>query len=524
MTEGRDREHELASVKAEASLVGRFVGPAFECAVVGMELLSPGGLILAVNDAACHMLRRPRSQLVGARFQGLTWPSDLEAEEAAVTDMLAGRRQTYVAFKQYLLPDGRAQPLQLSKRVIRDRRGHPEGFLSQLVDLKEVRLAEREATLFRDLVESSRDFIAVADLEGNVQFVSRAGRELAGIPDEVDITSTTIADYLTAEGLQASVEVEQPAVVRDGFWHGTSTLRHWPTGRGIPVDIISFLVIDQFSGQPEALATVQRDLRPQMRVQQRAARMERSRRDALQRIVNTHEVERRRLAGDLHDDAVQVLSAILIRLQIHAERMASDGNQDEAQWSRSLSEDIRDVVDRLRRQVFVLASLQHRPSIRDGLQEVAEKVLRPAGVTWTLDVEVESLPDGVFEIFWRTELEALTNVVKHAGARRVRMVVDASAGRWRLTVADDGAGAPASALRSRGHYGVRLMRDRLAASGGSLRFSRPDGGGTRLTALLPKDAASGTVTRRRPSASLESTSERASHHLSGAHRAPLQAG
>lgn len=497
VTKGHGPDSELgpAAVPADASLVRRFVGPAFEYALVGMELLNPAGLILAVNDAACRMLERPPSQLLGTRFQDLTLASDLTEEEAAVTEMLAGRRQLYVALKQYLLPDGRRRTLQLSKRVIRDGTGRPEGFFSQLVDLNEVRLAEREATLFRDLVESSRDFVAVADLEGQVRFVSRAGRQLAGIPDGVDITSTTIADYLTPQGLRASVEVEQPAVVREGFWHGTSTLRHWPTGRGIPVDIISFLVIDQFSGQPEALATVQRDLRPQIRFQQRAARMERSRRDALQRMVDTHEVERRRLAGDLHDDAVQVLSAILIRLQLHAERMSAGGRQEEAQWLGTVSEEIRDVVDRLRRQVFVLASMQHRPSIRDGLQEVAEKVLRAAGVAWTLEVQVESLPAGVSEIFWRTALEALTNVVKHAGAQRVRVEVVASARRWMLTVEDDGMGAPRGALRSKEHYGLRLMRDRLVSSGGTLRLSTPGGGGTRVTAVLPRGVPSSSVTR-----------------------------
>lgn len=498
MMEGREHEDntKLAAASAEASLVGRFVSPAFEDAVVGMELLDPAGSILAVNDAACRLLGRPRTQLLGARIQDLTSPSDLAGEEAAVTEMLAGTREVYLALKQYVLPDGRRRRLQLSKRVIRDGAGRAEGFLSQLVDLNEVFVAEREATLFRDLVESSRDFVAVADLDGRVQFVSRSGRELAGIPDDVDVSSTTIVDYLTPEGLRASVEIEQPAVVRDGFWHGTSTLRHWPTGRGIPVDITSFLVIDEFSGQPEALATVQRDIRPQIRFQQRAARMESSRRDALQRMVDAHEVERRRLAGDLHDDAVQVLSAILIRLQLHTEQMAARGQQEEAQWVGTLSEDVRDVVDRLRRQVFVLASMQHRPSIQAGLQEVADKVLRPAGVEWNLEIEVdESCPDEISEIFWRTALEALTNVVKHADAQRVRVELGASGRWWRLTVEDDGVGIRAGVIRSREHYGLRLMRDRLVSSGGTLRFATPEGGGTRITASLPRGLPSNSAVR-----------------------------
>ena len=62
---------------------------------------------------------------------------------------------------------------------------------------------------FEALVHASPDFLALADIEGRVQFVSVAGRRLVGMPDDVDVTTTTIADYLTEEGMAASLEVEQ---------------------------------------------------------------------------------------------------------------------------------------------------------------------------------------------------------------------------------------------------------------------------------------------------------------------------
>jgi diguanylate cyclase (GGDEF)-like protein/PAS domain S-box-containing protein len=114
---------------------------------------------------------------------------------------------------------------------------------------------------FEALVHASPDFLALADVEGRVQFVSAAGRQLVGMPDDVDVSGTTIADYLTEEGLAASVEVEQPSILATGSWQGESTLRDWRGGPPIPVAVSSYLVTDLQTGRPLALATVQRDLR-----------------------------------------------------------------------------------------------------------------------------------------------------------------------------------------------------------------------------------------------------------------------
>ena len=92
---------------------------------------------------------------------------------------------------------------------------------------------------FEALVQNSRDFIAIASLDGNVEFVNRAGRNLIHMGDDVDISQTSITDYLTEEGIQASLEIEQPAVINQGFWLGISTLRDWEDGSAIPVEISS---------------------------------------------------------------------------------------------------------------------------------------------------------------------------------------------------------------------------------------------------------------------------------------------
>ena len=68
------------------------------------------------------------------------------------------------------------------------------------------------------------------------------------MPEEYDATTGTIADFLTEEGMRASLEVEQPAVIRDGWWQGEGTLRDWRGGPPIPVAVSSFLVTDLETG------------------------------------------------------------------------------------------------------------------------------------------------------------------------------------------------------------------------------------------------------------------------------------
>jgi len=110
------------------------------------------------------------------------------------------------------------------------------------------------------VVENSNDFIAIASLDGKVQFVNKAGRELVGIDADEDVESKTIAEFLTEEGFHASRDIEIPAVQAHGHWSGETTLRHFRTGRAIPVLVNSFLIQGSENGTPLGLATVQRDI------------------------------------------------------------------------------------------------------------------------------------------------------------------------------------------------------------------------------------------------------------------------
>ena len=145
------------------------------------------------------------------------------------------------------------------------------GWIAQ--DVTELRIYETalQATnadllKFRALVDTSSDFIAIAGLDGVVQYLNPAGRELVGMPPDIDVALTTISDYLTPDGIERSERFEQPAVIEHGRWQGESTLRR-AGGAPVPVEISSFLMRDPVTGEPFALATVQRDITERLAAQ-----------------------------------------------------------------------------------------------------------------------------------------------------------------------------------------------------------------------------------------------------------------
>lgn len=136
----------------------------------------------------------------------------------------------------------------------------PHGMVVTFRDDTEAQRALEQLQQFAGLVETSEDFIALAALDGQVEFLNAAGRRLVGLDSLADARSRHIRDFHTEEGRRASAEVEQPAVMSRGHWEGESTLRHFKTGRVIPVRVNSYLVRHSETGEPIAQASVQRDI------------------------------------------------------------------------------------------------------------------------------------------------------------------------------------------------------------------------------------------------------------------------
>lgn len=200
-------------------------------------------------------------------------------------------------------------------------------------------------------------------------------------------------------------------------------------------------------------------------------------------FVRAQEAERRRIAYDLHDDTVQVLAALGMRLGQLRHAVTEPAA---VQLVDDLTAAVTDAGRRLRLLLFEL-----RPPALDTagldvvLREIMDQIL-PATTAGTVEwrVPMDELDEATSVVLYRVACEALANVAAHAQARTVEVTVERDGAEVRLTVADDGRGfEPASAFQA-GHLGLVSMRERVELLGGTFELIAAPGGGTRVIARV----------------------------------------
>ncbi len=211
--------------------------------------------------------------------------------------------------------------------------------------------------------------------------------------------------------------------------------------------------------------------------------------DRLRQQVEVAEKERERWARELHDDALQGLAAIRINLATALQSEAEDRGERIERAAEGTLESLEAQINDLNRLINDLrpAALE-RLGLGGALQALAEECSARAEVE--VDAKIEIAPGNGEEpsrdeerIVYRLVQEALTNVVKHAGASHVEVRAEEQEGEVRIVVRDDGEGFDTGAATAgRGLIG---MRERIALFGGDIEVSSLPGGGTEISARVP---------------------------------------
>ncbi|MET0601263.1 MAG: sensor histidine kinase [Baekduia sp.] len=219
---------------------------------------------------------------------------------------------------------------------------------------------------------------------------------------------------------------------------------------------------------------------------------------ALDRELAVHEaaVERRlgderlRIAREVHDVVAHAMVAINVQAGVAAHLIDEDTGQAREALLHIKGASGRALTD-LRATLGILRDTDQAAPVGptaglDDLDGVADQ-LRAAGVHVVIDVDhVAPLPTPVHAAGYRIVQEALTNVLRHADARNVRVVACADDDDWlRLVVDDDGKGR--SAVTTGAGTGVRGMRERAEALGGTLAAGPGTERGWRVEATLPRE-------------------------------------
>lgn len=231
----------------------------------------------------------------------------------------------------------------------------------------------------------------------------------------------------------------------------------------------------------------------QQQVRNRTAQLasvNQERKSLLQRLLISQEEERTRLSRELHDQVGQELTALAIRLSLLETELG------EAQTVQPLVKELGDLLLQTTQTVRALAA-DLRPPALDmlGLPAAMKRYVRDWGARFKIEVEFQCfgfeaarLPTEVETELYRIVQEALTNVLKHARASHVEVLLESRGDEVTTIIADDGVGFGERAQTDGEEYsrlGLLGMRERALLVGGRLDIQSARGKGTRVQVRIP---------------------------------------
>ncbi|HWP37798.1 MAG TPA: PAS domain S-box protein [Gemmatimonadales bacterium] len=378
--------------------------------------------------------------------------------------------------------DGAVRTLRGSGRIALDDAGAPVRMWGIVFDITEQERTEaalrRSEQEYRMLMDEAVDAIFVVDQDGRYLDVNRRACELTGYTRDELLRLRTADTYVEGERDQAAARL---AELRKGGALSWERLLRRKDGSLVPAEFTGRLLPD---GRIHSLA---RDITTRKRVERELTESRRLLRELARRLREGQEAERTRIARELHDQIGQALTAIKLNLQ------AMQSDRQAMARPRTLAEGVA-LVDGAIQQVRTL-SFELRPAMLDdlglavALRAFARRQAEAAGLELDLDIppRVAGASKEVETACFRIAQEAITNVLRHARARRLGVTLRRADGALELVIEDDGTGIAVCGGTSSG-VGLLGMKERAEAVGGGVEISDAPQGGTVVRAVFPASA------------------------------------
>ena len=333
---------------------------------------------------------------------------------------------------------------------------------------------------YRMLVEAMSEGAATLSGDGAVLYCNGRFRELVSRPPGkiIGIAVQSLVAKADRDRFEALLADARNTVAKGEF-----NLRR-PNGNLIPV-YLSLNPFREYKGQ--GLGMVITDLREQKRIQAAEIKQaEAMHRRLLEHTLSAQEDERRRIARELHDEAGQLLTALLVGLRALEDARKLADVRVQGHRLREITTQAIDEVGRLARGLH--------PTVLDdhGLDDALSRYVTEFTKTHKIQVDLSlkglnstNLPSAVQIALYRIIQEALTNVARHSGARAVRIQFARLAMAMEVAVIDNGCGFDAKAVAvSSQRLGIQGMRERAAMLGGTISFTSQRKG-TRVLVQIP---------------------------------------
>ena len=383
--------------------------------------------------------------------------------------------------------DGREIAVEHSAAPILAAKGKVIGVVLVFRDVAE-RRQERIATAEQAaLLELTQDSVFVIDLEGRVQFWSRGAEAMLGY-SKAEAAGKIAHEMLYTEFPIPFVEITAQ-LMRVGHWEG-DLIKTAHDGRRVVVAGRWALQWGQ-RGQSPRVLVVDSDITERKRGEELLVLQKEQLRALADRLQSVREEDRKRVARDLHDQIGQILTAIKMDMSWMSRHLPESESEVLARLKESIQsvdngvKTVRTICSRLRPGVLddlgLAAAIEWQAGEFESRNEIRCRVSVPP-VDLHLDGDRATAAFRIFQ-------ECLTNVIRHAQAKQVRVALSQEEESIVLIVEDDGIGFRESELcNTLGSLGILGMKERAQSCGGGVQISSSPGNGTTVTVRVPVDS------------------------------------
>jgi PAS domain S-box-containing protein len=476
------QNEELRRTHAELEVSRARYFDLYDLAPVGYFTLSEQGLILEANLTAAKLLGVARGALVKKPLSRFVLPGDQDIYYLHRKALLqTGAPQAWEM--RVLKKDAAPLWVQAEATTAQDADG-VSVWRAIVSDIAERKRAEKHAEEMRlrlaAIVESSQDAIISKTLDAKIVSWNSGADAIYGY------TADEVVGQPISILLPPGYEDELPAImkrIRRG-----EKVEHYETKRrrkdGTVIDVsVAVSPIKTPGGETVGASSVARNITENKQAAEikQAAAMHRL---LLARALSAQEEERRRIARELHDEAGQLLTSLLVGLRTLEDSRNIADARVKGHRLREITAQAMDEVSRLARGLHPSALDDH------GLGVALSRYV--SGYAKTHDIAVDlklneldfsDLPPAVSIGLYRIVQEAMTNIARHSGAKAVSIKFTRSAMALQVAVTDNGRGFDTNAVsvNTSSHLGIQGMRERAVMLGGTVRFSSK---GTRTQILV----------------------------------------
>ncbi|NNF56811.1 MAG: PAS domain S-box protein [Rhodothermaceae bacterium] len=441
--------------------------------------LDAAGRVLFVNRRGCELLGCDEDgEILGADWIETFVPERRRAATRGVFEALWAGDLARAASNEneVVTRSGQERLVAWTNEVLHDETGAVWAVVGAGEDVTERRHAEHHLARIGQAVEAARDGIGIIGPEGRIVYMNPALCTMTGYTP----------DALEAAGGPPSLFVDPGTgrlaflhTMREGAWRGEADMRS-QNGRIRTVLLRTDLLRDE-QGQVLGLVAIHTDITAQRRLEAE--------------VLYATDAERQRIGRDLHDG----LASHLVGLGMVVRGLSRRARTE----APALVEELEDIAGFIRDGAEQARAIAHglnpvsldRKGLAAALERLATTTDAHADLqcTFAAPGELPALSAEAATQLYRIAQEAVTNALRHAGARRIRLTLEAERGLEEgqaaralvLTVRDDGQGLAAPLRPQEGGLGLRTMAYRAHAIGASLALEAKEGEGVVVRCRLP---------------------------------------